>query len=245
MTPNIQSRRRFITTTTAATVALAAAPQWALGQSTDTVTGTPMTQPPLPYGYADLEAAIDAQTMELHYSKHHAGYVRKFQAAWGDRPRPSSVEAAIARFDASTDAALRNNGGGHANHTLFWDVMAPAGSAPISRVPSLEAELADAFGSFAEFRKAFAAQATSVFGSGWAWLCVDRDGHLFLTSTPNQDNPLMADLVDRPGTPVLGLDVWEHAYYLRYQNRRGDYIDSWWDVVNWPRVAARIRAARR
>ncbi|MBI5669358.1 MAG: superoxide dismutase [Chloroflexi bacterium] len=198
--------------------------------------------PPLPYPSNALEPHIDARTMEIHHGKHHNAYVTNLnkalegQADWQNR----SIEDILANLNSLPEnirTAVRNNGGGHANHTMFWQIMAPnAGGEPTG-------ELADAinraFGSFAAFKEQFAAAAMGRFGSGWAWLVADRGGGLSITSTPNQDTPLMEGK-----TPILGLDVWEHAYYLNYQNRRADYIAAWWNVVNWPEVARRYAAAK-
>lgn len=195
--------------------------------------------PDLPYDFAALEPTIDAKTMEIHHGKHHAGYVTKLNAAvdgteWASK---SIVElcSSIASLPEDIRTAVRNNGGGHCNHSLFWTVMAKPGT---GGQPSgdLAAAINDAFGSVDGFKDKFAAAAAARFGSGWAWLCV-ADGKLCVCSTPNQDNPLMQGVVDCPGAPILGLDVWEHAYYLNYQNRRPDYIAAWWDVVNWDQVA--------
>lgn len=199
------------------------------------------TLPDLPYAYDALEPHIDARTMEIHHSKHHAGYTNNLnKAIEGTDLADLSIEDICARAkDAS--AAVRNNGGGYYNHCLFWEIMGPNGGGEPS------GELADAvnsaFGSFDAFKEQFSTAAATRFGSGWAWLVVTGDG-LKVTSTPNQDNPLMPGLVDVTGTPILGLDVWEHAYYLKYQNRRADYIAAWWNVVNWDEVARRYAAAK-
>lgn len=196
---------------------------------------------PLPYAFDALEPYIDARTMEIHYSRHHQGYFNNLvKAVAGTELEGQPLEALFARI-SELPVALRNNGGGHWNHTLFWKVMSPDGGG----IPDgeLGAAVDAAFGSFDSFKQQFAQAAATRFGSGWAWLCVAEDGSLFITSTPNQDNPLM-DVADRQGTPILGLDVWEHAYYLKYQNRRGSYVDAFWNVVNWPEVAARYAAAR-
>lgn len=190
------------------------------------------TLPALPYDFAALEPHVDARTMEIHHGKHHAGYTNNLNAAIaGTELEGKTIEEILALGNALSPA-VRNNGGGFYNHCLFWEIMAPnAGGAPTGA-------LADAinrdFGSFDEFKTKFAAAAATRFGSGWAWLSKKNDGSLAITSSPNQDNPLMdAD----GGTPILGLDVWEHAYYLNYQNRRPDYISAWWNVVNWNKVA--------
>jgi superoxide dismutase, Fe-Mn family len=205
------------------------------------------TVPPLPYDFGALEPSIDARTMEIHHDKHHAAYVNNLNAALKDHPdlQGKPIEALIANLGAVPEAirmAVRNNGGGHANHSFFWQIMAPkAGGAPTGALgDAITAEL----GGFAAFKEAFAKAGATRFGSGWAWLVL-RDGKLVVTSTPNQDSPLM-DVVDasQKGTPLLGLDVWEHAYYLKYQNRRPDYITAWWDTVNWDEVARRYQAAK-
>jgi Fe-Mn family superoxide dismutase len=186
--------------------------------------------------------------MEIHHGKHHAAYVNNLNAALEKAPELAGLsldelQAKVASAPEAVRAALRNNGGGHWNHSLFWELMAPnAGGAPTGE---LAAAIDAAFGGFDKFKETFAAAATTRFGSGWAWLCVGADGKLFVTSTPNQDNPLMAGIADKTGKPVLALDVWEHAYYLNYQNRRADYIGAWWNVVNWPKAAALFAAATK
>lgn len=188
--------------------------------------------PKLAYEYTALEPHIDARTMEIHHSKHHNAYVTNLNnAIAGTDAEKLSIEEICTNI-SKYPMPVRNNGGGHYNHSLFWSIMAPnAGGAPTG-------ELADAinaaFGSFDKFKEEFAKAATTRFGSGWAWLCV-KEGKLCVCSTPNQDNPLM-DIAECKGTPVLGLDVWEHAYYLHYQNRRPDYISAFWNVVNWAEV---------
>lgn len=196
--------------------------------------------PKLPYDYAALEPHIDARTMEIHHSKHHNAYVTNLNNAVAGTPAEnSSLEALMANISAHS-AAVRNNGGGHYNHSLFWSIMAPnAGGTPTG---ALAEAIAAQFGSFDAFKEEFAKAAATRFGSGWAWLCVDTNKKLCVCSTPNQDNPLM-DIAECKGTPILGLDVWEHAYYLNYQNRRPDYIGAFWNVVNWTEVANRYAAA--
>ncbi len=197
--------------------------------------------PELPYATTALEPHIDSRTMEIHHGKHHAAYVNNLNAALeGSEHAGKSLEELMAIM-STLSPAVRNNGGGHWNHSMFWTVLGPnGGGAPAG-------ELADAinaaFGNLDEFKKLFAQAGATRFGSGWAWLSVDNDGKLFVSSTPNQDNPLM-DLAEKRGTPILGLDVWEHAYYLNYQNRRPDYIAAFWSVVNWDEVARRFKAAR-
>lgn len=205
--------------------------------------GTPaLVFEPLPYAYDALEPYIDAQTMEIHYSRHHQGYFNNLvKAVAGTEMEGQPLEALFAQM-SQLPVAVRNNGGGHWNHTLFWKVMSPSGGG----IPEGEllAAIEKAFGSFEEFKKQFEAAALGRFGSGWAWLSVDEPGGLFISSTPNQDNPLM-DVAEKRGTPILGLDVWEHAYYLKYQNKRAEYVSAFWNVVHWPEVAARYAAAQK
>lgn len=189
--------------------------------------------PALPYAYDALEPHIDARTMEIHHTKHHQAYINNLNAAIaGTDLEGKSIEELMSV--ASSNTAVRNNGGGHFNHSLFWNTMAPnAGGVPTG---NLAAAIDAAFGSFDSFKDQFAKAAATRFGSGWAWLGVKSDGSLCVCSTPNQDNPLM-DVADCKCTPILGLDVWEHAYYLHYQNRRPDYINAFFNVVSWQAVA--------
>ncbi|WP_225908112.1 superoxide dismutase [Hyphomonas sediminis] len=200
------------------------------------------TLPDLPYAYDALEGAVDAQTMEIHHGKHHAGYVTNLNKALSADPALGAqpLEELLAKV-STLSPAIRNNGGGHWNHSLFWKLMAPAGQGGEPSADLL-ADIEATFGSLDDFKAAFNAAATSQFGSGWAWLVVTDEG-LKITSTPNQDNPLM-DVAAVQGKPVLAVDVWEHAYYLRYQNRRADYLKSWWDVVNWNEVNALYESAK-
>ncbi len=205
------------------------------------------TVPDLPYDFSALEPHIDAKTMEIHHDKHHAAYVAKANDALaGTAFEGKSVEEVISNLGDVPEekrTAVRNNAGGHANHSLFWSIMAPGkGGAPSGE---LAKAIDSAFGSFDEFKAKFANAAATRFGSGWAWLCVCK-GALCVCSTANQDNPLMAPSVTgcSTGTPILGLDVWEHAYYLNYQNRRPDYVSAWWNVVNWDAVAERFAKAK-
>jgi Fe-Mn family superoxide dismutase len=196
--------------------------------------------PALDYAFNALEPHIDARTMEIHHGKHHQAYVNNLNNALKDNAAAlSSGLEEIIRNISKYSPAVRNNGGGHWNHSMFWKVMSPNGGG----VPSgdLGTAITATFGSFDAMREQFNQAATTRFGSGWAWLIV-HDGKLVITSTPNQDNPLM-DIAEVKGTPILGLDVWEHAYYLHYQNRRPDYIGAWWNVVNWEEVSARYAAA--
>ncbi len=206
----------------------------------------PYALPELSYAYDALEPHIDARTMEIHHSKHHNGYVTKVNAAIdGTGLDSKSIEDLIsdlASVPADKQGAVRNNGGGHANHSLFWSVMGPGkGGEPSG---DLAAAISSAFGGLEELKAQFNTAAGTRFGSGWAWLVVDG-GELKVGSTANQDNPLMgADIAGIGGTPILGLDVWEHAYYLNYQNRRPDYVGAFWNVVDWDAVAARYDAAK-
>ena len=189
----------------------------------------------LPYDFNALEPYIDARTMELHYTKHHNGYFDKFMAAIKDTELENLTMTEIFKHMNKHTAGVRNNGGGYFNHELFWDVMSPDGGG--NPTGDLAGAIDKSFGSFEEFKTVFANAAATRFGSGWAWLCVEN-GKLEVCSTPNQDNPLMEG-AGCNGTPILGLDVWEHAYYLKYQNKRGEYIENWWNVVNWDSVGDR------
>jgi Fe-Mn family superoxide dismutase len=197
--------------------------------------------PPLPYGFDALEPHIDKRTMEIHHGKHHAGYVSKLNAAIEKHPDLGdwSVEKLVAQLSEVPEdirGAVRNNGGGHANHSLFWQIMGGSGGEPSG---DLAAAIDSELGGFASFKEQLSTAAATRFGSGWGWLTVDASGKLGVQSTPNQDNPLTEGR-----TPILGVDVWEHAYYLNYQNRRPDYVKAWWNVVNWDAVAERYAAAR-
>jgi Fe-Mn family superoxide dismutase len=199
----------------------------------------PYEVPALPYDYSALEPHIDEQTMRIHHDKHHQAYVDKANAAlegteWADKP----VEEVLQNLDQLPDdkrTAVRNNGGGHANHTFFWQIMSPDGGGEPSG--DLASAIDDAFGGFGDFKSKFAEAGVNRFGSGWAWLVHDGSG-LAVVSTANQDTP-----ISDGQTPLLGVDVWEHAYYLKYQNKRPDYIEAWWNVVNWDEVANRLGAA--
>jgi len=200
----------------------------------------------LPYPNDALEPFIDALTMEIHHDKHHAAYVANLNNAVKDKPEleAKTLEDLIVDLSAVPEAirtAVRNNGGGHWNHTFFWSIMGPnAGGKPSG---ALAAALDAAFGSFEAFQEKLQAAGVARFGSGWAWLSVKADKSLCICSTPNQDNPLMKGVVECTGTPILGVDVWEHAYYLHYQNRRPDYLKAWWNTVNWPVVESLYAAA--
>jgi Fe-Mn family superoxide dismutase len=200
------------------------------------------TLPPLPYDYNALEPYIDEQTMRLHHDKHHQAYVNNLNAAIDGQPvGDQPIEQLIANLDALPEAirtAVRNNGGGHANHTFFWEIMRPGGA----REPqgALAQAIDRSFGGLTQFKEQFAKACAGRFGSGWGWLTLDRSGSLAIESTPNQDSPLMSGK-----TPVLGCDVWEHAYYLKYQNRRPDYVSAWWNVVNWTEVGTRYEKSAK
>jgi Fe-Mn family superoxide dismutase len=197
----------------------------------------PYELPPLPYDYDALEPHIDAKTMEIHHTKHHQAYVDNANKAldgteWADKP----VEEVLTALDSLPEdkrAAVRNNAGGHANHSLFWELMSPQGGGDPSG--DLAAAIDSTFGGVAQLKEQVNDAGVKRFGSGWTWLVKDRGGALSITSTPNQDSPITEGL-----TPVLGIDVWEHAYYLKYQNRRPDYLGAWWNVVNWDEVARRF-----
>jgi Fe-Mn family superoxide dismutase len=193
------------------------------------------TQVALPYGYSALEPYIDALTMEIHYSKHHAAYIKNVNDEITAKSIGFGSEAEFFANTSKLSDKARNNGGGAWNHNFFWQVMKPGAEAPAGKIAEA---LTQSFGSVEKFKEQFAAAAMGRFGSGWAWLVSDQ-GKLRIGSTPNQDNPLM-DISELKGTPLLALDVWEHAYYLKYQNKRADYITNWWSVVNWNEVAKRL-----
>lgn len=197
--------------------------------------------PKLNYAYDALEPHIDARTMEIHHSKHHNGYTTNLNAALaGTSQENDSIESILGTLDMS-NAAVRNNGGGFYNHRLFWEIISPNNKGELSG--DLKQAIEDSFGSFDGFKTAFSKAAATQFGSGWAWLCVHKGGKVEVCSTPNQDNPLMPG-VSCGGTPILGIDVWEHAYYLNYQNRRPDYINAFFSVINWNEVAKKFDAGK-
>lgn len=202
--------------------------------------------PNLTYDKASLEPHIDAKTMEIHHGKHHAAYVSKLNdAIKGTDLESKTITEIVSNLNDVPEAirgAVRNNGGGHYNHTLFWEILSPNGGGEPSG--ELAEAINKAFGNFESFKEKFATAAATRFGSGWAWLGVKEDGSLCVCSTPNQDNPLMAGCCDAPCMPILGLDVWEHAYYLNYQNRRPDYIAAFWNVVDWDSVAKKYNSAK-
>jgi len=197
--------------------------------------------PQLNYAYDALEPHIDAKTMEIHHSKHHNGYTNNLNAAIaGTELENEPIESILGNLDMA-NKAVRNNGGGFYNHSLFWNIMSPLSKKELSG--ELNESILDTFGSFENFKSAFSKAAATQFGSGWAWLCVHKGGKVEVCSTPNQDNPLMSG-VSCGGTPILGLDVWEHAYYLNYQNRRPDYIEAFFSVINWAEVEKRFLAGK-
>jgi Fe-Mn family superoxide dismutase len=242
------TRREAIKTTALITTAAAVMPG-ALAQTNSPapVFAAPFTFPALPYAFDALEPHIDARTMEIHHDRHHKAYVDNLTKAVANFPEPGKnpVEELVAKLDALPEkirTAVRNNGGGHYNHSLFWQMMTKDGGA------EPKAELAkaidSAFGNFTTFKENFGKAATSRFGSGWAWLTFNK-GKLEIVSTANQDNPIMGQAIAGcEGTPLLGLDVWEHAYYLKFQNKRADYIAAWWNVVNWDFVTERYLKAK-
>ena len=210
-------------------------------QPADAPLSGPFKLPDLPYAYDALEPHIDTETMKIHHDKHHAAYVNNANKALADHPDLAKMDVyqLVAHLEEVPDeirTTLRNNAGGHANHSLFWLMMKPGGGGQPSG--DLATAIDEAFGSFDEFKKQFTAAAVKVFGSGWAWLIITPDGEMAIESSPNQDNPMM-----NGGKPLLGLDVWEHAYYLKNQNRRADYVDAWWNVVDWDYVAGRYKEA--
>jgi Fe-Mn family superoxide dismutase len=244
MTDKKNSRRDFIKTTGKAGIALGLAntviPSFANHLYKNNVAAVPYIQQPLPYGYKDLEVSIDAMTMEIHYTKHAATYAKNLADACTAEnvdTKSVSLENLLAKV-SKYSPKMRNNGGGHFNHELFWQSMTPAATKPSDKLANA---ITKDFGSFDAFKTQFTDAGKNRFGSGWAWLVINSDKKLIIGSTPNQDNPLM-DVSELKGTPLLGLDVWEHAYYLRYQNKRPDYINAWWNVVNWNMVQKRFDA---
>ncbi len=231
----MQSRRQFIRITALAGAALTFLGRRSLRAALPLPAAAPFSLPPLPYAKEALEPHIDTLTMEIHHGKHHQAYVNNLNKAVETMEMVPSLDE-LCKNISKYSPAIRNNGGGHYNHSLFWTLLRPA---PATGANMPAGQLADAitknFGSFDAFKEAFAKAAKERFGSGWAWLVI-KDGKMLVGSTPNQDNPLM-DVSDFKGTPLLALDVWEHAYYLHYQNRRPDYITAFWNVVNWDKVA--------
>lgn len=211
-------------------------------ETKDSAKGT-FTLPALPYAAGDLADVIDVKTMEIHHGKHHQAYVDKLneEVAKDARIQGKSLDDIIGNI-SKYSVAVRNNAGGHWNHSFFWPLMTKGGNDQIS--PELQKAITDSFGSMDEFKSKFEAAGTGQFGSGWAWLIVNKSGKLEITATPNQDNPLMNDAKVK-GTPILGNDVWEHAYYLKYQNKRADYLKAWWSIVDWSKVSAHYADATK
>jgi superoxide dismutase, Fe-Mn family len=228
-------RRKFITVVGASALATPLIGSFA-SCAAETKTFEGHKFPELGYDYNALEPYIDAQTMELHYSKHHKGYFDKFLAAADGTELLNTPMEEIFTQISKQPEAVRNNGGGYYNHTLFWENMTPA---PVEIPANLRSALEKDFGSVDSFKEQFSNAAKTHFGSGWAWLAIDNSGKLIVTSTPNQDNPLM-DVASQKGHPLLAIDVWEHAYYLKYQNRRAEYVDNFWNIVNWETVGKRL-----
>ena len=235
--PSALTRRSFMLTS----AGLAAST--ILSPAADAPPAGPFTLGALPYAFDALEPHVDAKTMEIHHGKHHAAYVTKLNEAVAGVTVPNDPKVLISdlsKLPEKAQMAVRNHGGGHFNHTLFWSLMGKAGTAGVGGDPSgkIGPAIVKAFGSVKEFQTKFAEAGMKRFGSGWAWLIAKADGSLAITSTANQDSPLMKGIVPEAehGTPLLGLDVWEHAYYLKYQNKRADYISAWWNVVNWSHV---------
>ncbi len=230
-------RRDFLLRTGGVCAGIALVPTLSCSRSKENKT---FVLPKLGFAFDALEPNIDARTMEIHYTKHHAGYVKKLNAALEKHPLRGEIIVDICRKVTGkvADVAVLNNGGGHYNHSLFWEILQPNGAkAPAGK---LAKQIDKDFGSFENFTKEFAQAAATVFGSGWAWLVVDAKGKLFVTSTQNQENPLMKNVVSKVGLPILGIDVWEHAYYLHYQNRRKEYIANFMNLINWDVVAAKF-----
>ena len=238
----MMNRKDFLRTIAGGTLGVAAFSDLTFAASTNEagiIEKAPFKQAPLKYGFADLEPSIDKMTMEIHYGKHHAGYVKNLNAAVDGTPYAKKSLEDILKSISKAPTAIRNNGGGHWNHSFFWDIMGPGkGGAPKGAVAdAINAQ----FGSLDKLQEEFNKAAGTRFGSGWAWLVANK-GKLTVTSTPNQDNPLM-DVAEVKGTPILGIDVWEHAYYLNYQNKRADYVKAFWDIINWDTVNDHLKKA--
>ena len=237
---SMMSRRHLMLAATGA-AALAAAPRFAFAQAAAPAAATPFVLPPLTYPVAALEPHIDAKTMEIHHDKHHMAFITNLNTFAKDNPTiasmsPVDVLGKLGDVPEAIRTGVRNNMGGHANHTMFWQIMGGAGGAPSG---AIAAAINDAFGEFGKLQETFNARGTAVFGSGWAFVVSDKAGKLSLVTTPNQDSPIMNGQM-----PIFGNDVWEHAYYLKYQNRRADYMKSWWNVVNWDAVNQRYADAK-
>lgn len=240
----LPSRRRFIGTTIATTAAIGVFSHQMF--AAESAFATPLDQSPLPYAYDALEPAIDRMTMEIHYERHHAGYVSKLKAALQTLPEVQRASAEglvsnLSQIPTASREAVRNNAGGHLNHTIYWSILAPPASSPFLPRSELGRVVRSTFGGREGFEEALKAAGMRVFGSGWVWLCTRADGTLYLATTANQDNPLMEGAGCEVGFPVLGLDVWEHAYYLHYQNARGSYLSALLDSLNWEEANRRYQ----
>ena len=238
----LQDRRQFLTKSGKAGIALAVMPIVSKIAPTSLFSTTSFQQQPLPYAFNALEPYIDALTMEIHYTKHAAGYAKNLADACVAEKvdTTNSSISEVLKNISKYSVKMKNNAGGHYNHELFWQLMKPIPAT--NPAGTLAAAIEKSFGSFADFKIAFGESAKARFGSGWAWLIVNADGKLIICSTPNQDNPLM-DTAEIKGFPLIGLDVWEHAYYLKYQNKRPDYINNWWNLLNWDFVQSRYDLA--
>ena len=245
MSKSTQNRRQFIATSGKAGMALAAMPLMAKINPTNTLNAaSEYIQQPLQYSYTALEPYIDAATMEIHYTKHAATYAKNLaDAAIAEKLDTTQTSLKqLLNTISSYSVKMRNNAGGHFNHEMFWQIMKPApANAPSGELAEV---INKSFGSLENFKTTFGDAAKTRFGSGWAWLIIKADNSLAVCSTPNQDNPLM-DIAEIKGTPILGLDVWEHAYYLKYQNKRPDYINAWWNLVNWAFVEKKFAEAKQ
>ncbi len=238
------NKRTFIKATAIITGGAIVLPEWAckspsLVKSIDSIRKDPFTLAPLSFGYEALEPYFDTMTMQIHHDKHHAAYITKLNdAIKGSTYESATLEKILFNINKSDNVAIRNNAGGHYNHTFFWESLHPNGI-KLSHEGLITA-INTTFGSFDKFKEQFSTAAKSVFGSGWTWLCMDNNKLLFITTTPNQDNPLMSNFASKLGVPILGLDVWEHAYYLKYQNKRADYINGFFNLIHWEKVAQRF-----
>jgi Fe-Mn family superoxide dismutase len=245
MTPKNITKRKFLKMTSGVFLGTLVSPAFSLGNfrslEIENVLIGQFDLPPIPYSYGALEPYIDEETMRVHHTKHHAGYTQKLNTALESLTafQGLSIEEILGKVTSDEkEEKLRQNGGGYFNHSLFWTIMSPEGGGKPDGL--LSDKINEAFGSYENFISEFKAAAGSVFGSGWAWLCKNEDGTLFITTTANQDSPLMTHVVDEPGTPIMGIDVWEHAYYLNYQNKRSDYIDGFFQIVNWGQVSENL-----
>jgi superoxide dismutase, Fe-Mn family len=238
------NKRDFIKATAILTGGAIIIPEWAckspnIVKSMDLIRKDPFALPILPYAYEALEPNIDTLTMQIHHDKHHAAYITKLNDSLkGSAYETATLEKIFVNLNKTDNAAIRNNAGGHYNHKMFWESLHPNGTKLTDE--GLINAINKAFGSFDKFKEQFSASAKTVFGSGWTWLCMDKNKQLYITNTPNQDNPLMTNFATNPGIPLLGLDVWEHAYYLKYQNKRADYINGFFNIVHWEKVGQRF-----